>query len=77
MALVGECRGWDVETEMLSQWRERADLFPRVPSQSRFNRRRRGLMNAFNVIRQTVVVAEMVIPHRFWHNALSLKRVVR
>ena len=44
MALVGECRGWDIETEMLSQWREHRDLFPHVPSQSRFNRRRRNLM---------------------------------
>jgi len=22
MALIGECRGWDVETEMLSHWQE-------------------------------------------------------
>jgi hypothetical protein len=22
MALIGECRGWDMETEMLSQWQE-------------------------------------------------------
>lgn len=29
MALVGECRGWDIETEMLSQWKEHRDLFPR------------------------------------------------
>jgi hypothetical protein len=55
MALVGECRGWDVETEMLSHWRERRDLFPTVPSQSRFNRRRRALMAAFQLIRQTVL----------------------
>ena len=55
MALVGECRGWDVETEMLSQWREHRDLFPVIPSQSRFNRRRRNLMRAFNLIRQAVL----------------------
>jgi hypothetical protein len=55
MALVGECRGWDEETTLLSNWRERRDLFPVIPSQSRFNRRRRGLMNAFNMIRQTVL----------------------
>src|SRR5258708_24129531 len=55
MALVGECREWDKETTMLSHWREHRDLFPKIPSQSRFNRRRRGLMNAFNVIRQTVL----------------------
>ena len=55
MALVGECRGWDEETTMLSNWREHRALFPIIPSQSRFNRRRRALMNAFNIIRQTVL----------------------
>jgi hypothetical protein len=55
MALVGECRDWDKETTMLSQWREHRDLFPHIPSQSRFNRRRRALMDAFNLIRQVVL----------------------
>jgi len=55
LALVGECRGWDVETELLSQWSEHHDLFPRLPSQSRFNRRRRCLTQAFNVLRQMVL----------------------
>ena len=55
MALVGECRGWDQETVMLCQWREHRDLFPRVPSQSRFNRRRRNLIYGFNVVRQAVL----------------------
>ena len=55
MALVGECRGWDVETEMLSQWKGHRDLFPHIPSQSRFNRRRRNLMMAFNLIRRAVL----------------------
>ena len=55
MALVGECREWDKETTMLSNWREHRDVFPHIPSQSRFNRRRRALMNAFNVIRQVVL----------------------
>lgn len=55
MALVGECRGWELETEMLSQWREHRDLFPYIPSQSRFNRRRRNLMHGFNVVRQAVL----------------------
>jgi hypothetical protein len=55
MALVGECRGWEVETEMLSYWREHRVLFPRIPSQSRFNRRRRHLMDAFNLIRLAVL----------------------
>jgi hypothetical protein len=55
LALVGECRGWDVETEMLSYWQEHLALFPIIPSQSRFNRRRRGLMQAFNLIRQIIL----------------------
>jgi len=55
MALIGECRGWDVETELLSYWREHPDLFPHQPSQSRFNRRRRQLMLAFNLIRRILL----------------------
>lgn len=55
MALVGECREWDEETTMLSQWREHVDLFPHIPTQSRFNRRRRALLSAFNIIRQTLL----------------------
>jgi len=55
MALIGECRGWDLETEMLSQWQEHRDLFPVIPTQSRFNRRRRGLMQAFNLIRRVIL----------------------
>ena len=55
MVLVGECRGWDVETEMLSYWREHTDLFPQQPTQSRLNRRRRNLMGALNRIRQMVL----------------------
>ena len=55
MAIIGECRGWDLETEMLSQWQEHRDLFPVIPTQSRFNRRRRGLMQAFNLIRQVIL----------------------
>ncbi len=55
MALVGQCRGWDVETELVSNWREHHDLFPQVPERSRFNRRLRNLMPAINLIRQAVV----------------------
>lgn len=55
MALVGECRGWDLETVMLCEWREHRELFPHVPTQSRFNRRRRNLMLGFNVVRQAVL----------------------
>jgi hypothetical protein len=55
MVIVGACRGWDVETELVSQWHERRDLFPQVPERSRFNRRRRNLMHAINRIRCLVV----------------------
>lgn len=55
MALVGECRGWDLETELLNEWHSHRDLFPVIPSQSRFNRRRRYLQQAFNQVRQAVL----------------------
>lgn len=55
MAIVGACRGWNMETELISQWHERRDLFPQVPERSRFNRRRRNLMHAINCIRQMIV----------------------
>ena len=55
MALIGECRGWDQETELLSHFREYRHLFPRQPSQSRFNRRRRQLMQAFQLLRLLVL----------------------
>jgi hypothetical protein len=53
--LVSECLGWDVETEALSQWQAHRDLFPRLPSQSRANRRRRALQLGFNLVRQVVL----------------------
>jgi hypothetical protein len=55
MALIGECRGWDVETELLSHFQDYRHLFPKQPSQSRFNRRRRQLMQAFQLIRCSVL----------------------
>lgn len=55
MALVGECRGWDLETELLSHWQSHRNLFPVIPSQSRFNRRRRYLHRAFKHIRHRVL----------------------
>jgi transposase len=55
MAIVGQCRGWDVETELVSHWHERRDLFPEVPERSRFNRRLRNLMPALNLIRHLVI----------------------
>jgi hypothetical protein len=55
ITLISECRGWDVETEALSQWQAHRDLFPHLPSQSRFNRRRRALLQAFNLIRRAIL----------------------
>lgn len=55
MVLIGECRGWDQETNLLSSWHEHRDLFPHQPSQSRFNRRRRQLWTAFNLLRRTLL----------------------
>jgi hypothetical protein len=50
MVLVGECRGWDLETEAVACWREHRDLFPIVPERRRFNRRR-ALMHPLNAVR--------------------------
>jgi len=55
LAIAGECRGWDVETELLAHWRAHRDLFPRVPSQSRFNRRRRRLADLLNLVRRALL----------------------
>jgi hypothetical protein len=44
-----------LETDLLSCWGDHTGLFPTIPTQSRFNRRRRNLMWAINLIRQTVV----------------------
>lgn len=55
MSLIAECRGWDVETEAVAQLKQHPDLFPFVPERSRFNRRRRNLMQFFNLVRQQVV----------------------
>jgi len=55
MTLIGECRGWHMETELLSCWQEYTYLFPYIPTQSRYNRRRRNLMQATNMIRQVIL----------------------
>lgn len=55
MALVGECRGWALETDLLSCWQEHRDLFPVIPTQSRFNRRRRNLREAFKLIQHRLL----------------------
>ena len=55
MLLVGECRGWELETDLLSYWQEHRDLFPHQPSQSRLNRRRRALAQGVNLLRCAVL----------------------
>jgi hypothetical protein len=55
MVVVGECRGWDRETEALAHWRRHRDLFPVVPERSRFNRRRRHLAAALNEVRRVLL----------------------
>ena len=52
IALISECKGWDKETELLDHWMPYLHLFPNFPERSRFNRRRRNLMLAINLIRQ-------------------------
>jgi hypothetical protein len=55
MALVGEIKGWDQETVLLSEWGQHRDLFPEQPSRTRFNRRRRALHGAINEVRRLVL----------------------
>jgi hypothetical protein len=55
MALVGECCGWDQETETVSRWRQHRDLFPHQPSRTRCNRRRRALPGAINEVRRLML----------------------
>jgi hypothetical protein len=57
MALVGECRGWDEETVLVSQWAHHRDLFPHQPERSRFNRRRRQLAGAINQVRRLLLAS--------------------
>ncbi|MBN8619777.1 MAG: IS982 family transposase [Anaerolineae bacterium] len=55
MTLISECVGWDVETEALSHWQSHRDLFPSIPSQSRYNRRRRALNEVLKVMRHSLI----------------------
>ena len=55
LILVAECKGWDIETQMLSEFSPHPNLFPVLPSQSRFNRRRRHLSRIINRIRQIIL----------------------
>ena len=55
MILIAECKGWDIETELLSEFSQHPNLFPILPCQSRFNRRRRNLGTIINQIRQLLL----------------------
>lgn len=55
MVLVGECRGWDQETELVTAWQAYRHLFPVLPERSRFNRRRRALQHAINDLRRVAL----------------------
>ena len=57
MVLVGECRGWDQETELVAGWQDYRRLFPVIPERSRFNRRRRALQHAINTLRRAALTA--------------------
>ncbi len=52
MVLASECMG---ETEALSHWQGHRDLFPYIPSQSRYNRRRRALSDVLKVMRHMLI----------------------
>jgi hypothetical protein len=55
VCLIGECKGWDIETDLLSNMAAYSELFPHLPEQSRFNRRRRNLMYIMNLIRRILL----------------------
>ena len=55
MILIAECKGWDIETQLLSEFSQHRHLFPILPCQSRFNRRRRNLGAIINQIRQMLL----------------------
>ena len=55
MALVGECKGWHRETELVREWAQHRDQFPHQPERSRFNRRRRLLAGAINELRRLIL----------------------
>jgi Transposase DDE domain len=55
MLLLGECMGWDDESELVRQMAAHHDLFPIQPSRSRLNRRRKQLAGVTNVLRQALL----------------------
>jgi hypothetical protein len=57
---VGECRELSKETTLVANWQLFPDLFPILPSRSRFNRRRRALSQVINLSRQALVKMSVV-----------------
>lgn len=55
IARVSECCGWDRETTLIAWWQQHRDLFPHLPSRTRFNRRRRNLQDALTLLRRTIL----------------------
>ena len=55
LCLIGECKGWDMERELLSNLQSYRHLFPILPEKSRFNRRRRSLMFIMNWMRRILL----------------------
>jgi IS5 family transposase len=62
LSLIGECKGWDMETDLLSNMQAYRHLFPHLPEQSRFNRRRRNLLWVINVLRR-LLLSDLDIAH--------------
>jgi len=57
MALIGECKGWDEETVLISEWAAHRDLLPHQSSRTRFNGRRRQLQDAINQLRRLLTAS--------------------
>ena len=55
MILVAECKGWDIETQLLSEFSQHPHLFPILPCQSRFNRRDATWGQSSSQIRQMLL----------------------
>lgn len=55
LCLIGECKGWDKESDLLSNMKSFRHLFPNLPEKSRFNRRRRNLMFIINLMRRILL----------------------
>ncbi|MDQ2997383.1 MAG: IS982 family transposase [Chloroflexota bacterium] len=76
MAVVGECREWDKETNVMGEWDTYRHLFPMQPERSRFNRRRRNLAGAINHIRQMVLaVLDVAQDHQCVIDSLPIEVV--